>query len=96
MNKLIAALIAAMLASATFAADVAQPETTGSEGPKAVAEANRLARQHGLVKPAHEVEVQMPGDARAQAAAESIHLRRTHGNINDSADQRLEKDHPNH
>lgn len=96
MKKLIATLVTAMLASATFAADVAQPETPGSEGPKAVAEANHLARQHGLVKPAQEVEVEMSANARAQAVAESIHLRKTHGNINDSADQRLEKDHPNH
>ncbi len=95
MNKLIATLITTLFASATFA-DVAQPETPGSEGPKAVAEANHLARQHGLAKPVHEVEAQTTGDARAQAVAETIHLGRTHGNVNDSANQRLEKDHPNH
>lgn len=96
MNKLMATLLAATFASATFAADVAQPETPGSEGPKATAEARHLAKPHGLVTDLNQVEAQVSGSTRSQAAAEAIHLGMTHGTVNDSADKRLEMDHPNH
>lgn len=85
-----------LAASAAFAADVAQPETPGSEGPKAVAEARHLARLHGTDSRAKQPDAQAPGDAKAQAVAEVIHLKRMHGVINDSADKRLEFAHPNH
>jgi len=86
----------AMSVSATFAADVAQPETPGSEAPKAVAEAQHLRKQHGIDYRAKQPEAQAPGDKGAQARAESIHMKKSHGVINDSADKRLEMDHPNH
>ena len=95
MNKLIAVLVAAFFATATFAADVAQPETPGSAGPKAAAEAKHLAKPHGL-KASNQPEAQAQGSEKAKAAAEAKHLKKKHGKINDSADQRLEKDHPNH
>lgn len=85
-----------MAASATFAAQVAQPETPGSEAAQAVAEAKHLARVHGSDDRARQPQAQAPGDASAQAVAEAIHLKRPHGSVNDSADQRLEFDHPNH
>lgn len=85
-----------MAASAAFAADVAQPETPGSEGPKAVAEARHLARLHGIDSRAKQPEAQAPGDAKAQSVAETVHLKKSHGVINDSADRRLEFAHPNH
>lgn len=85
-----------MAASAAFAADVAQPETPGSEGPKAVAEARHLAKLHGIDSRAKQPEAQAPGDAKAQSVAEAIHLKKSHGVINDSADKRLEFAHPNH
>lgn len=90
------AIAAAALASASFASEVAPPETPGSEGPKAVAEARHLAKVHGIDYRARQPEAQSAGDPKAQAVAEAIHLRRMHGMINDSADQRLEMDHPNH
>ena len=95
MSKLFTVLFATLLATAAYAADVAQPETPGSAAPKAAAEKKHLAKKHGL--PAgKQVEAQMAGDSGAQAKAEAKHLKKTHGKINDSADKRLEKDHPNH
>lgn len=85
-----------LAASAAFAADVAQPETPGSEGPKAVAEARSLARLRGIDSRVRQPEAQAPGDAKAQSIAEAIHLKKEHGFINDSADRRLEIAHPNH
>lgn len=96
MKKIIAPLLAALVAGAAFAADVAKPETPGSEGPKAAAEAKHLAKQHGTSKAATQPEAQAPGSAKAQATAEARHAKKTHGKVNDSADQRLEKGHPNH
>jgi hypothetical protein len=96
MNKLIAGLLAGLFATATFAADVAQPETPGSEAPKAAAEKKHLAKTHGTTNMAKQPEAQAAGDDKAQAKAEAKHLKKKHGNVNDVADQRLEKDHPNH
>lgn len=100
MKRLMASLIVAAFASLAFAgvaraADVAQPETPGSAGPKAAAETKHLAKKHGL-KNAKQPEAQTPGSERAQAAAEAKHLKKKHGKVNDSADKRLEMDHPNH
>ena len=95
MKRLIAAVIVTALAGFTFAADVAQPETPGSEKPKAAAESKHLAKQHGLKKTKQQ-EAQAAGSEKAQAAAEAKHLKKKHGQVNDSADKRLEKDHPNH
>lgn len=95
MHKLIAALLAASLVTATFAAEVAQPETPGSEGPKAAAEAKHLSKKHGL-QPVKQAEAQTAGDANAQAAAEAKHLKKKHGGVNNSADKQLELAHPNH
>ena len=90
--------IAAMstAASAAFAADVAQPETPGSQAPKAVAEATHLPKVHGIDHRVRQPEAQASGNARAQAVAESIHLKKSHGVVNNSADKRLEFAHPNH
>lgn len=79
-----------MAASAAFAADVAQPETQGSVAAQAVAEANHLAKVHGIDNRARQPEAQAPGDANSQAFADAIHLKKSHGNVNDSADKRLE------
>lgn len=81
--------------SFAFASELAQPETAGLPGPQAVAESRHQALQHGLpqVKP---LEVQAAGHEKAQAAAEAIHLKKMHGNVNDSANRRLEIEHPNH
>jgi hypothetical protein len=81
-------LSATLFASIGFAADVAEPETPGSAGPKAVAEAIHNARIHGTSGVAPQPIAQAPGSQEAQAVSESIHLQREHGNINDSADQR--------
>lgn len=96
MKALITSLFAALFATVTFAADVAQPETPGSEDPKAAAEAKHLAKKHGIDKSAKQPMAQAAGSERAQAKAEAKHLKKSHGKINDSADKRLEKDHPNH
>lgn len=96
MNRIIVTILAATFASTTFAANVAEPETPGSEGPKATAEARHLAKRHGLVTDLNQVEAQTSGSGRSQAAAEAIHVGKTHGMVNDSADKRLEMDHPNH
>lgn len=96
MKQVIAVLIAGLFAASSFAADVAKPETPGSEAPKAAAEAKHLAKPHGIDKSARQPEAQTAGDAKAQAKAEAKHLKKKHGKVNDSADKRLEKDHPNH
>lgn len=95
MKKLITLLMTTLFASVTFAADV-QPETPGSEAPKAAAEAKRAVKPRGIDKTAKQSVAQAPGDAKAQGTAETRHLKKTHGKVNDSADKRLEKDHPNH
>lgn len=95
MRKMIATMLAALLTTSAYAADVAPPETPGSDAPKAAAEKKHLAKKHGL-QPVKQPQAQMAGDAGAQAKAEAKHLKKTHGKINDSADKRLEKDHPNH
>lgn len=95
MKRLIAPLLAALFATAAFAADVAQPETPGGAAPKAAAEARHLAKVHGLKKTKQQ-EAQAAGSPKAQAAAEAKHLKKKHGGVNDSADRRLEKGHPNH
>ena len=100
MNRKIASLIGAVLGSFAFAsmacaADVGQPETPGSEKPKAAAEAKHLAKKHGL-KGTKQVEAQAQGSEKAQEAAEARHLKKKHGKVNDSADQRLDLGHPNH
>lgn len=100
MKKAILPLLVAMFASVGFAADVPQPETPGSAAAQAYAEALREARlKSGSTAAsylAQQPAAQAPGSAATQAAAEAAHLRKTHGNINQSADQRLEFDHPNH
>jgi hypothetical protein len=88
----IALLSTALFASVGFAADVAEPETPGSAGPKAVAEAIHNARVHGISSLAKQPIAQAPGSEKAQAVSESIHLKKQHGNINDSADQRMLRD----
>lgn len=98
MKKLIASLFVTLFAAAAFAAGPAQPEaqTSGSEGPKAAAEAKHLAKPHGADNSAKQPAAQASGSAKAQAAAEAEHVTKQHGDVNDSADQRLEKNHPNH
>jgi hypothetical protein len=88
----IALLSATLFASAGFAADVAEPETPGSAAPKAVAEAVHNARVHGIPSLAPQPIAQAAGSEKAQAVSESIHLQKQHGNINDSADQRMLRD----
>lgn len=96
MKKLIATLFVALFATASFAANDGQPETPGSAGPKAAAEAKHLAKPHGIDNSAKQPEAQTAGSKKAQARAEAKHLKKSHGKVNDAADQRLEKDHPNH
>lgn len=96
MKKLFAPLLMALFATASFAADVAQPETPGTAGPKAAAEAKHMSKTHGTDGSAKQPEAQAQGSKKAQAAAEAKHAKKTHGKVNDSADKRLEKDHPNH
>lgn len=88
----IALLSASLFASVGFAADVAAPETPGSQGPKMAAEAIHDARVHGLSSTAKQPIAQAPGSEQAQAVSEQIHLQKQHGNINDSADQRMMRD----
>ena len=78
-----------LFASATFAADVAEPETPGSAGPKAVAEAIHTARVHGISSLAPQPIAQAPGSDAAQAASEAIHLKKQHGATGETADQRM-------
>jgi hypothetical protein len=85
----IALLSTTLFASMAFASPAQEPETPGSEGPKMVAEAIHNARVHGISGAAKQPIAQAPGSERAQAASESIHLKMQHGNINDSADQRM-------
>jgi hypothetical protein len=82
-------LSATLFASVGFAADVAEPETPGSAGPKAVAEAIHNARVHGISSLVSQPLAQAPGSEKAQAVSETIHLQKQHGTINDSADQRM-------
>lgn len=96
MKKLITALLVAVFATASFAADVAQPETPGSKAAQQAGEAQHMKKTHGTSGAAKQPEAQAAGSAKAQAAAETKHLKKKHGNVNDSADKRLEKDHPNH
>lgn len=100
MRKVIVPLFLAIVAGAGFAADVPQPETPGSAGPQAYAEMLREARiqQSGRTafNPASQPVAQAAGDRGAQETAEAIHVKKTHGSVNQSADQRLELDHPNH
>lgn len=100
MGRLIASMAAAALASLLAgglarAADVAQPETPGGSAAKAAAEARHLPKKHGL-KGTRQQEAQVTGSEKAQGTAEARHLKKQHGGVNDSADKRLEKDHPNH
>lgn len=88
----IALLSATLFASVSFAADVAEPETPGSLGPKMVAEAIHNDRVHGISSTAVQPIAQAPGSGQAQAASEHIHLQKRHGNINDSADRRMMRD----
>ena len=85
----IALLSASLFASATFAADVAEPETPGSAQPKAVAEAVHNARTHGISSLAPQPVAQAPGSETAQAVSEGIHLKKQHGNIGETTDQRM-------
>jgi len=88
-HSTIALLSASLIASAASATTAAQPETAGSEGPKRVAEAIHNARTHGLDRQAREPLAGVPGSAQAQAVSEAIHLKKEHGRVNDSADQRM-------
>jgi hypothetical protein len=92
LKSTIILLSATVFASVTFAADVAEPETPGSPGPKMIAESIHNAKVHGISFAAPQPIAQAPGSERAQAVAESIHLKLQHGKINDSADQRMLKD----
>jgi hypothetical protein len=98
MKNLIAPLLITLFAAAAFAATPAQPEaqSSGSAGPKAAAESTHLAKPHGTDKSAKQPMAQAAGSEKAQAAAEAKHMKKKHGKVNDSADKRLEKDHPNH
>lgn len=91
-KSFITLLSATLFASVGFAADVAEPETPGSAGPKAVAESIHNARVHGSTGIAPQPIAQAPGSERAQANSEAVHLQKQHGNINDSADQRMLRD----
>lgn len=96
MKKLIAPIFVALFAVTSFAADTPQPETPGSKAAQGAAESKHLAKPHGTTGAAKQPEAQKSGNAKAQAAAEKQHLKKPHGKVNDSADKRLEKDHPNH
>lgn len=89
----IALLTATLFASVSFASEVAEPETPGSSGPKAVAEAIHLARTHGVSSLAPQVNAQAPGSETAQAVSEGIHLKKQHGApAGETADQRMLRD----
>jgi hypothetical protein len=68
-------LSATLLASVGFAADVAEPETPGSAGPKAVAEAIHNARIHGTSSVAPQLIAQAPGSRKAQAVPRAFTCR---------------------
>lgn len=91
MKYVIAPLFAILFAGVTFAA-TPEPETPGSAGPKAAAEAKHIPKAHGIKKTAKQPEAQAAGSAKSQAAAEAKHLKKAHGKVNDSADQRTQKD----
>jgi len=88
----IALLSATLFASAAIASQTAAPETAGTQGPKMVAEAIHNARVHGVTNLAQQPIAGAPGSAQAQAASEAIHLKRQHGQVNDTADQRMLRD----
>lgn len=91
MKKLTATLLAALTATAFAAGNPQEAQVSGSEAPKALAEAIHLAKTHGLT-PVRAVEAQKSVNERAQAVAESIHLQRQHGNVNATADERMLRD----
>jgi TolA-binding protein len=92
MKKLITAVLVALFAASSFAADVAQPETPGHKGSQQAAEAKHMKKPHGNSKAAKQTEVQAQGSERAKDAAEAKHTKKQHGNVNDSADKRTQKD----
>ncbi|GAB3758858.1 hypothetical protein GCM10028796_05160 [Ramlibacter monticola] len=85
----IALLSATLSASLAIASPAQEPETPGTEGPKMAAEAIHNAKEHGISNAAKQPIAQAAGNAKAQAVAEDIHLKKQHGKINDSADQRM-------
>lgn len=91
-NTTILLLSTTLFASVAFASNVAEPETPGSAGPQAVAEAIHNARMHGNLGLPVQPVAQAPGSVQPQAVSEDIHRRRLHGSINDSADQRTLKE----
>lgn len=91
-KSIITLLSASVFASIGFAADVAAPQTPGSLGPKMKAETIHNARIHGQSSAATQSIAQAPGSEQAQAVAEQLHLQTQHGNVNDSADQRMMRD----
>ncbi|MBI5278429.1 MAG: hypothetical protein HY854_18460 [Burkholderiales bacterium] len=92
MKSLIALAIAAVFGTSAFAAGhPAEAQVSGSEGPKAKAEARHLAKKHGL-KPMQQPEAQAPGSVKAQARAEEIHLKKKHGNVNPPSEEAPKKD----
>ena len=98
MRKAIVALLVTTFATFGIAAE---PETPGSAGPQAYAETLRNARINQTGRTAtlnlpSQPAAQAAGDRGAQDAAEASHMKKMHGAINQSADQRLEMDHPNH
>ena len=54
-----------------------------------VAEAIHNAKVHGLSNTSKQPIAQAAGSPQAQAVSESIHLKKQHGGVNDSADQRM-------
>lgn len=91
MKYVIAPLFALLFATVTFAAPP-EPETPGSEGPKAAAEAQHIPKTHGIDKTAKQPAAQAMGNVSSQAAAEANHLKKSHGNVNNSADERMMRD----
>ena len=89
VSKSTIALLSALFAAAAFATPAQEPETPGSQGPQMVAEAIHNARIHGISSVAQQPIAQAAGSERSQAVSETIHLKKQHGNINDSADQRM-------
>lgn len=87
---LVSALLSAGIAAA--ATNLPEPETPGSAGPQAVAEAIHNARLHGIEATARQPAAQAPGSEQAQSVAESRHLPKLHGQVNDAADRRMLKE----
>jgi hypothetical protein len=81
MNHLIiaTALVAFSAASAYASSHIAEPQTSGSAGPKAAAEQKHQGKAHGVDNSAKQPEVQAPGSKAAQSAAERQHLGKAHG-----------------